>query len=53
MSAIKPKKKAARKLVAKKSKKANKGFDKAWEFWKTANVDLSNFKFDREEANVR
>lgn len=33
--------------------KASSGFEKAWEFWKTAHVDLSNFKFDRDEANAR
>jgi hypothetical protein len=35
------------------TKKQSRGFEKAWEFWKTAQLDLSNFKFDREEANAR
>ena len=33
--------------------KPNKGFEKAWLFWKDAQVNLSSFKFDREEANAR
>lgn len=33
--------------------KPGRGFEKGWEFWKTAQLDLSNFTFDREEANAR
>lgn len=53
MATVKTEKKEARKTTAPISKKMNKGFEKAWKFWKTAKVDLSNFKFDREEANAR
>ncbi|MBY0433789.1 MAG: hypothetical protein K2U26_06735 [Cyclobacteriaceae bacterium] len=35
------------------AKRTGRGFEKAWEFWKTAQVNLSNFRFDREEANAR
>lgn len=34
-------------------RKKNPGFEKAWKFWKNIQVDLSQFKFDREEANAR
>jgi hypothetical protein len=51
MPIIKKIKKSPRKTIVAKNQK-NKGFEKAWEFWKTAHVDLSNFKFNREEANA-
>jgi hypothetical protein len=37
----------------KATRKKNTGFEKAWNFWKDIQVDLSRFKFDREEANAR
>lgn len=37
----------------KTTQKKNTGFEKAWNFWKDIQVDLSQFKFDREEANAR
>lgn len=46
-------KKAATKKRVKKRKPANKGFDKAWQFWKNTQIDLSGFTFNREEANAR
>ncbi len=52
MNVTKKIKKDARKTSVAKNQK-NKGFEKAWEFWKTAHVDLSKFKFSREEANAR
>jgi hypothetical protein len=52
MPIIKKIKKGSRKTIVAKNQK-NKGFEKAWEFWKTAHVDLSEFKFNREEANTR
>lgn len=45
------KKSPKEKRAVKKSSSAT--FEKAWKFWQTAQVDLSNFKFDREEANAR
>lgn len=30
-----------------------KSTDKALEFWKANSIDMSNFKFDRSEANER
>jgi hypothetical protein len=33
--------------------KRSAGFEKAWKFWREIQVDLSQFKFDREEANAR
>jgi hypothetical protein len=57
MSTVKTRKKIStpKKVRSKKrfGKKANPGFAKAWEFWKTTQIDLSNFKFDREDANAR
>jgi hypothetical protein len=54
---IKPGLKAGKKNKAKRTfksvKNKSQGFEKAWEFWKTAQIDLSTFKFDREEANAR
>ena len=52
MPIIKKIKNSPRKTIVTKNQK-NKGFDKAWEFWKTVHVDLSGFKFNREEANAR
>ncbi|HTH56343.1 MAG TPA: hypothetical protein VL728_09875 [Cyclobacteriaceae bacterium] len=34
-------------------RKAKDSFEKTWEFWKEVQVDMSNFKFDREIANAR
>jgi hypothetical protein len=45
-------KKVAKKVKSKRVSKTKSSFDKAWDFWKTVQVDLSNFKFDREEANA-
>ena len=48
--------KSTKKTIKKKSiakVKPSKGFEKAWQFWKEAQVNLSTFKFDREEANAR
>lgn len=58
MSAIKIRKKDSRHKNSRKTKsvirkKTNRAFEKAWEFWQKAQIDLSNFKFDREEANAR
>ena len=55
---VKTKKKdSATKRVSKNKssvrKKNNHSFEKAWVFWKEVQVDLGNFKFDREEANAR
>ena len=52
MAVIKKAKESTRKIARAKNQK-NKGFEKAWEFWKTARVDLSGFKFNRQEANAR
>jgi hypothetical protein len=41
------------KRINKAGSKPSHGFEKAWEFWKSAHVDLSGFTFDREEANAR
>lgn len=58
MDTIKPAKKPSRKkkefkTVTRVGKRGSQGFEKAWAFWKTAQLDLSNFKFNREEANAR
>jgi len=37
----------------KMSAKRKRSIEKAINFWETLQVDLSNFKFDREEANAR
>jgi hypothetical protein len=37
----------------KMSPKRKQAIEKAISFWETVQVDLSNFKFDREEANAR
>ena len=50
---LKAGKKNKAKRALKSEKNQNHGFEKAWEFWKTAQIDLSTFKFDREEANAR
>ena len=42
-----------KKKAAQTKKKTSPGFKKAWGFWKTVQIDLSQFKFDREEANAR
>ena len=42
--------KGDRKILSVKQKKA---IEKAVAFWNTHAVDMSNFKFDREEANAR
>jgi len=44
-----PRKSATKQKVSKK----NTGFEKAWAFWKTIQVDMSGFTFNREEANAR
>ena len=36
------------KTAIKITKKKSTGFEKAWGFWKTTQLDLTNFKFDRE-----
>lgn len=46
-------KKVASKKSLKKQKRTNKGFEKAWQFWKNTQIDLSGFSFNREEANAR
>jgi hypothetical protein len=56
MATILKDKKKQKKRVSKQSspkKQTAKGFEQAWEFWKGIQVDLTNFKFDREEANAR
>jgi hypothetical protein len=45
--------KRASKVKGTSRKKVGHSFEKAWTFWRDAQVDLSHFKFDREEANAR
>jgi len=45
--------KSIRKRASKqKAGKKVTGFEKAWAFWKTIQVDMSGFKFNREESNA-
>jgi hypothetical protein len=46
--------KSVRKSATKqKVSKKNTGFEKAWAFWKTIQLDMSGFTFNRKEANAR